>query len=103
MPEEVNVNYLISAVRQSENQPHIEAVIQHKVEGESIHDPEQAPRSKVIENINSNKVYYTVVQGQDSKWYLGNKVSKFTVEGQEYIRTDESNTAGDNLGELPSV
>jgi hypothetical protein len=103
MSGELDVNYLISAVHRGENQPQIEAVIQHKVEGERIHEPEQASRSKVIENINSNKVYYTVVQGQDSKWYLGDKVSKVTVEGQEYIRTDDKNSAGDNLGELPPV
>jgi hypothetical protein len=103
MSEEIGVDYLISAIHHGGNQPHIEAVIQHKVEGERIHEPEQASRSKVIENINSNKVYYTVVQGQDSKWYLGDKVSKVTVEGQEYIRSDGSNSAGDNLGELPSV
>lgn len=103
MSGEIEVNYLVSAASRSESQPRIDAVIQHKVEGERIHEPEQASRSKVIENINSNKVYYTIVQAPDSKWYLGDKVSKVTVEGQEYIRTDDSNTAGDNLGNLPSV
>jgi hypothetical protein len=100
MSEEIDVDYLISAARHSEDQPRIEAVMQHKVEGERIQEPEQAPRSKVIENINSDKTYYTVVQGPDNNWRLGDKVSKVTVEGEEYIRTDGSSATGDNLGNL---
>ena len=100
MSEELEVDYLISAARQSEGQPRIEAVMQHKVEGERIHEPEQASRSKVIENINSDKTYYTVVQGPDSNWHRGDKVSKVTVEGEEYIMTDGRSAKGDNLGNL---
>ena len=96
-------DYLISAVRYTETltTKHISQVRVHKDFGNSVGNPEIWSRESVVNAINLNTTFMTIMQNADGSWRAGAKVQKIWIFNAWYIKTVQDNTQKDNLGSLP--
>jgi hypothetical protein len=94
-------DYLISAVSYNKDHTRIENVRQHLDTGDNVGDGFSVSRYTVVANILGNRSYCTIRKGSDGKWYKGDNVIMYSLDGSYFIRTDGNKTKSDNLGELP--
>jgi hypothetical protein len=91
----------ISAVSYNEEETHIEKVIVHEVNDESIGPGAVKTRGLVVGEIKHGKTYTTILKTGEGKWKRGQDVHTIKVKNKEYIRTDANKTGKDNLENLP--
>ena len=94
-------DFLISAVRYSADETHIETVRVHKDLGESVGSAKVSSRIDVVNNIKSGLAYLTILKSADGDWRKGQEVHIIEVGNEEFIRTDKNSVARDNLENLP--
>jgi hypothetical protein len=92
-------DYGISKVKYDDKHKHIVEVKRLKDLGENFGPEESWSRVSVINDINNNITYTTIVM-KDNKWTKGAKVIVEAVNGYYYIKTVPDNTETDNLGNL---
>jgi hypothetical protein len=92
---------LISAVRYNTAETHIEEVRVREDKGEKVGPASTEKRSTVVSRLESGYTFATIVKSTDETWRFGSKVRIITVKGTKYIRSDNDETAEDNLEELP--
>jgi len=92
---------LISAVRYSADETHIETVRVRKDLGESVGTAKECSRSDVVKNIKSGLTYLTILKSEKGKWRKGQEVHTIKVGNEEFVRTDKNSVAKDNLENLP--
>jgi hypothetical protein len=93
-------DYLISAVRYNDAETHIEKVKVRKDEGESVGQPSEWTRKKVIESLEAGYTFVTIFL-KDGTWKKGAKVGIVEIGDEKFIRTDSDATKEDNLEDLP--
>ena len=92
---------LISAVRYSADETHIEMVRVHEDLGENVGSPKVSSRTDVVNNIKSGLTYLTILKTAEGNWRKGQEVHTIKVGNEEFIRTDKNSVAKDNLENLP--
>jgi len=92
---------LISAVRYSADETHIEKVRVHEDLGEQVGSPKISSRTDVVSNIKNRLTYMTIVKNAKGNWRKGQEVHTIRVGNEEFIRTDKNSVAKDNLENLP--
>lgn len=90
--------YLISEVRYSPDHKRILQVKQHEDVDGQISEGEIVDRDVVASNLKKGKTYMTIYNGSSKTWKKGEKVRGFSVDGEDYIRTDKNKVNLDNLG-----
>ena len=90
--------YLISEVRYSPDHKRILQVKQHEDLDGQISEGEIVDRYIVTSNLKKGKTYMTIYNGSSKTWKKGEKVRGFSVDGEDYIRTDKNKVNLDNLG-----
>ncbi len=91
---------LISAVRFNAAGTHIDKVLVHNDNGDTVSDYVQMDRASVILLMKNGNTFGTIYKKADGKWYFGAKVGIVIVNGNEYIRTHADGTPSDNLDNL---
>jgi hypothetical protein len=94
-------DYGIYAVRFNVRRTHIDRVRAMPDNGESFGSSVEMARTDVISAIKREVTFVTIIKGTDDKWKLGSKVFIVIINGTEYIKTVNDNTAQDNLDNLP--
>lgn len=95
-------DYGVSEVRYNSNRTHIEKVKVHTITGNdnTVGSASEWSRAQVITNIKNGKSFVTILRNYGS-WKKGQDVHIVTVNGVEYIRTDQNRRTADNLENLP--
>lgn len=94
-------DYLISQVRYNDKHSHITDVIVHVDNGATVGNGNSYKREWVIEKINGNNSFCTILKDADDKWKKGQEVIKDRVHSNDYITTKPNGSAKDNLENLP--
>lgn len=94
-------DFLISAIRYSADETHIERVRVHEDLGDKVGSPRESLRTEVVKNIKSGKTYVTCFKSEE-KWKKGQDVHIIKVGNEEFIRTDKNQESSDNLENLPT-
>lgn len=94
-------DYGISKVRYSSERTHITKVQVHEDKGDTIGMAAEWSQNQVVSAIEHGKTFVTILKGADGKWQKGQDIHIITVDGVEYIRTDQNRRASDNLENLP--
>lgn len=95
-------DFLISAVRYSADETHIERVRVREDLGDKVgRIPKEFLRAEVVKNIKSGKTYVTIFRSQN-EWKKGQDVHIIKVGNEEFMRTDKNQKARDNLENLPT-
>lgn len=92
------VDYFISEVKYSEKGGEILQLKTHINLYGSISRAKIEPRDEIIGKIKHGLHYLTVHFGPDLKMKPGEKVKLVSVNGNEYLRTDNEQKASDDLG-----
>jgi len=96
-------DYAITAVRYNNDDTRIKQVKRKEVEPDVLTNTKTVDRSAVVAGIESGDNYTTAIWNEDSEnWSLGDEIHVLEVNGEKFIRTDQSNTEEDNLGGLPT-
>lgn len=95
-------DYVITAVRYSEDRSHI-ADLEIRVDQDStIGAPEELTREAVVRMIEQGYTFVTAYV-RNGQWSRGADVSVVTIGRDKYLRTDRNQVRADNLGELPEL
>lgn len=96
-------DYGISEVRYNSDRTHIEKVKVHLIIGTDniVGTANEWSREQVIANIKNGKTFVTILRKSYVSWEKGQDVHIVTVNGVEYIRTDQNRQTADNLENLP--
>jgi hypothetical protein len=94
-------DYGISGVRYDSTHTRIMQVKVHLDGGDTIGAASIISRTDVVNAINRGTSYVTIVKNGNGQWTKGEDVRKVTINGADYIRTDNNRTARDNLENLP--
>jgi hypothetical protein len=94
-------DYGIYAVRFNALRTHIDRVRAMPDDGESFGSSVEMARTEVISAIKRGVTFVTIIKDTNGKWLLGSKVFIVTINGTEYIKTVNDDTAKDNLDNLP--
>jgi len=93
-------DYGITGVKYNSIGKYIEWVEVGKFTGGSLGMRENWLRTKVISEFENGKTFITVLKHGD-RLKKGAEVAIVVVNGKKYIRTDNENTASDNLQDIP--
>jgi hypothetical protein len=93
-------DYGISKVQYDSEHTHIVKVQVHEDKGDKIGTGSEWSRTQVVSGIEGEKSFVTILKKADS-YVQGQRVGIVTVNKVKYIRTDENQTASDNLEKLP--
>ena len=95
-------DYCISAVRYDDDHNRITEVMISKDLGDFLDTPLQVFREQVVKSIKEKQeTFVTIIQNEKAKYELGQPVHVVPLNGEEYLRTDQNDTAEDNLENLP--
>lgn len=94
-------DYLINSVRYNAERTHVDSVKAGEDKGDSVGVFATYDRATVASEIKRGVTFMTVTEGADGKYKQGAFVRRFVLNGTAYLRTDENDKAGDNLGNLP--
>jgi hypothetical protein len=94
-------DYLIKAVRYNNERTHIDSVQAGEDKGDTVGTFAVWDRATVASEIKRGITFMTVTKGADGNYRQGAFVRRFVLNGTAYLRTDENDKAGDNLGSLP--
>jgi len=97
-------DYCISCVNYTSDGSKISTVGVHEDNGDTIGTKATWHRQQVVDAIDDDKkTFVTIVKDSTGKtWNKGASVTTYPVGRERFIKTVSNNTAGDNLGELPS-
>ena len=93
-------DYLISEVRYTPDRQRILEVKQHEEIGGSIGEASIVSREDVSSNLKKGRTYITIHSGASENWTIGEKIRRYTVEGEHFVRSDKNKINRDNLGML---
>lgn len=94
-------DYLISAVSYNSKHTHIDKVKAFKDLGDSLGEEKVYSRETIVNSINTDITFCTIVKNREGKWNKGQKVFIINVNGVSYIKTVDNGTEADNLENLP--
>ncbi len=95
-------DYLVSGVKTSPDQKHIDSVEVHSDFGCVVCENIILSRTDLIVNIKKGCTYATVFRTAIGKWRKGQEVRLVTVGTEEFLRTDsKNNVAADNFDDVP--
>lgn len=96
-------DYLISEVRYLEtvNTKHISSVKVHEDKGDKIGKSTIWTRQDVINAIDLNNTFCTIIKTEKNEWKKGALIEKIKISSEWYIKTEKDNTKKDNLENLP--
>jgi hypothetical protein len=95
-------DYLVSGVKTSPDQKHIDSVEVHSDFGCVVCENIVLSRADLIVNMKKGTTYATVFRTAIGKWRKGQEVRLVNVGGEEFVRTDSKNTiASDNFDDVP--
>jgi hypothetical protein len=93
---------LISAVKTSPDQKHIDFVECHSDFGCVVCENIILSRTDLISKMKKGCTYATVFRTPMGKWRKGQDVHMVIVDGKDFLRTDsKNNVASDNFDEVP--
>lgn len=92
--------FAVTAVRYNDSGARITHVQARADDGESLGQPATHARSQVIRRLENGTTYCTAYRS-NGKYTTGASVRVVTIDGEQFIRTDNNRTKKDNLGELP--
>lgn len=91
----------ISAVRYNTEHTHLEKVLMHPDDRESIGRATEQNRVHIIAAIKKGITFVTILKSNEGKWKKGQPVRIIMINGTEYIKTEENPKECDNLEHLP--
>ena len=94
-------DYGISEVRYNADHTHIDKVLVHPDNGDTIGSAIEKTRQQVVLDIKAGLTFVTITKGSGEKWSKGQPVYIIKVNGTEYIKTVDNGEAKDNLENLP--
>jgi hypothetical protein len=95
-------DYLVSAVKTSPDQKHIDFVECHSDFGCVVCENIVLSRTDLIVNMKKGCTYATVFRTAIGKWRKGQEVHLVNVNGEDFLRTDSKNNfASDNFDDVP--
>ena len=93
------VDYFVSAVRYANNtKSWISQLKVHINNGNQVGPEKICTKESVIESIEENKSYCTIIKDSEGKWTKGEKIIVFR---KIYLKTVQNDIEEDNLGSLP--
>ncbi len=94
-------DFVITGVRYADDGDHVAALRRHTDDGERLSPPATVDRSAAIELIRLGYDYCTAIERED-RFHRGGDVTLVNAGDDPYLRTDDTETAADNFGELPT-
>lgn len=94
-------DFAITAVRYNDDNTRIVKVKRREVHSDHLSSGTAVQRMMVVSGIEGGDDYTTAVKNKNDKWELGDEIHVLPVDGEKFIRTDQSDTKEDNLGGLP--
>jgi hypothetical protein len=95
-------DYLISGVK-SESQALIRTVEAHSDFGCMVCETTVFSRADVIANMKNGVTFSTVFKTPMGKWRKGDDVHLVTINGEDYLRTDNQCIAQDQFDNVPEI
>ena len=95
-------DYLISGVK-SESQSRIQKVEVHSDFGCMVCETTVFSRADVIINMKNGVTFSTVFKTPMGKWRKGDDVHLVTINGEDYLRTDNKCIAEDQFDNVPEI
>ena len=95
-------DYLISGVK-SESPSRIKLVEVHSDFGYMVCETTIFSRAEVITNMKSGVTFSTVFRTPMGKWRKGDDVHLVTINGEDYLRTDNQCIAQDQFDNVPEI
>jgi hypothetical protein len=96
-------DYLISAVKTVTGSSTVEALEVHSDFGSMVCETVVAKRAEVIANLKRGVTYSTVFRTAMGKWRKGDDVHLVTIDGKDYLRTNNEMVARDQFDEVPEL
>jgi hypothetical protein len=96
-------DYLISGVKTDSNQNLIRTVEAHSDFGCMVCETAIFSRADLIANLKKGVTFSTVFKTPMGKWRKGDDVHLVTVNGEEYLRTDNTCVAQDQFDNVPEI
>jgi hypothetical protein len=91
----------ISAVRFNAARTHIDIVLSHPDYGITMGTPSEYTRQNIIRSIKAGIIYVTIHKDSDDNWRRGAPINIVIINGLEYLKTDSSEDAADEIGRIP--
>jgi hypothetical protein len=94
--------YAIIGKKMNDQGTHIAEVEVRELKGTKVgFEPILWSREEVVTAIKGDHPIITLLRKEAPKWAKGDNVHVVSVNGTEYLRTDQKLDASDNLGNLP--
>ncbi len=92
-------DFVITRVRYNKSETRIIKVIRRIDQVDKLGNPLERTRSQIVTAIGKGYSYVTATHKNDG-WYKGDRVIRYTLDGEYFIRTDGNKKKSDNLGKL---
>ncbi|NLF88579.1 hypothetical protein GX563_07130 [Candidatus Bathyarchaeota archaeon] len=96
-------DYLISAVKTVTGSSTVEALEVHSDFGSMVCETAVVKRDDVIANLRRGVTYSTVFKTAMGKWRKGDDVHLVTINGKDYLRTNNELVPRDQFDEVPEL
>ena len=93
-------DFIITRVRYNSSKTRIIKVIRRKDLGNTLGIPVVRTRGQIVTAIGKGLSYVTGFE-ESGEWVKGDKVIRYRLDGEYFIRTDGNKKKADNLGKLP--
>ncbi|PIY89580.1 MAG: DUF3892 domain-containing protein [Nitrosopumilales archaeon CG_4_10_14_0_8_um_filter_34_8] len=93
-------NFVITHVRYNQTETRIIKIKRRSDLGDKLGSPVERTRGQIVTAIGNGYTYVTATYA-DNKWSKGDRVIRYNLEGEYFIRTDGNKKKSDNLGRLP--
>lgn len=93
--------YLISCAKVDKENKLIVKVGVHKDSEDGFGDMMFQKRDLVISNWKKGKSYMTLILKPNGGFAPGKKINIVTIDGKEYIKTEDDGEPKDNIGDIP--
>ena len=99
------IDFLISGVKYDEDGLIERVSVHEKKDDYGVSYPYEENREDVIENMKDGKKYFTLEFSEEGKfdYTVGSEIEIIDIDGNIYLRVDDQEEAGDNLGAVTSV
>lgn len=91
--------FIITHVRYNSSRTRIIKVIRRKDLGDKLGNPIERTRGQIVTAIGKGYTYATATY--DDGWIKGDRVIRYYLDDEYFIRTDGNKKKSDNLGKLP--
>jgi len=92
--------FAITRVHYNKAGTRILQVIRRRDLGDQLVNPVRRTRQQIVTGIGKRYTYVTTYKTKDG-WVRGDKVIRYFLDGEYFIRTDGNKKKYDNLGKLP--